>query len=300
MRLHSAILQDFNPHFMAAASEALPACAHHEDAPIIHIAYPLSDKYFMFDPAQYRLTFELDHESKCIDLGYAGSRLLQRLLQRPGEVVSREDLMEYAWPGRVVGQGSLNQQIYALRRLLGDEGGREIIQTVPRRGYQFNTRYLGRTQLAADEYAHATLLASASTSTALTLSPAHLAPGARRQVWMNRAALIVLACAAIFAALFPQTAPTPAHATSPLELGRAHIVVDVVDQAELEPLTRHLQQLAERLSAATGAGLRITLGREGEYFELYCERTHQPISWLVFHRSRLSAISEYHLRRCLY
>src|SRR5690606_14738398 len=73
---------------------------------------------------------------------YAGSRVLERLLRSPGEVVSREELLEYGWTDRVVSQGSLNQQIYVLRQLLGDEKGRNIIQTLPRRGYLFNPEFI--------------------------------------------------------------------------------------------------------------------------------------------------------------
>jgi DNA-binding winged helix-turn-helix (wHTH) protein len=57
-------------------------------------------------------------------------------------VVTREELLGYAWADRVVSQGSLNQQIYVLRQILGDEKGRQIIQTLPRRGYLFNPDYI--------------------------------------------------------------------------------------------------------------------------------------------------------------
>ena len=95
-----------------------------------------------FDHALYQL--ELSHadgSQKKVDLGFSGSRVLERLLLAPGEVVSREELMGYAWENRVVGQGSLSQQIYTLRQLLYD-GRNQIIQTLPRRGYLFNPQYL--------------------------------------------------------------------------------------------------------------------------------------------------------------
>lgn len=98
--------------------------------------------YAYFCPALYQLTVVRDNVEKKIDLGFSSSRLLERLVQTPGEVVTREDLMSHAWPGRVVGQGSLNQQIYTLRQALSDETTRDIIQTLPRRGYQFNSHYL--------------------------------------------------------------------------------------------------------------------------------------------------------------
>src|SRR5690606_37272300 len=82
-----------------------------------------------------------DGNPKKVDLGFSGSRVLERLLLAPGEVVSREELMNYAWEKRVVGQGSLSQQIYTLRQLLYD-GRNQIIQTLPRRGYLFNPQCL--------------------------------------------------------------------------------------------------------------------------------------------------------------
>ncbi len=97
-----------------------------------------------FYPALYQITLECEGREEKIILGYSGARLLERLVQNPGEVVSREDLLTHAWTDRVVGQGSLNQQIYMLRQLLDDEKDREIIQTLPRRGYMINPQFVVR------------------------------------------------------------------------------------------------------------------------------------------------------------
>ncbi|MDZ4262064.1 MAG: winged helix-turn-helix domain-containing protein [Pseudomonadota bacterium] len=95
-----------------------------------------------FYPALYQLTLVQNGVEDKIDLGFSGSRLLERLVRSPGEVVDRDELMSHAWSGRVVGQGSLNQQIYTLRQILNDEKAREIIQTLPRRGYLINPNYV--------------------------------------------------------------------------------------------------------------------------------------------------------------
>lgn len=102
-----------------------------------------------FDPALFQLNLLGDGDSKQIDLGFSGSRLLARLAQEPGVVVSRDELIRCAWSDRVVGQGSLNQQIYTLRQLLGDEKSRRIIQTLPRRGYLLNPEYVLRVEQPA-------------------------------------------------------------------------------------------------------------------------------------------------------
>ena len=42
------------------------------------------------------------------------------------------------WPGTSIEESSLTQNIYELRKALGDAGpGQAYIQTVPRRGYRF-------------------------------------------------------------------------------------------------------------------------------------------------------------------
>lgn len=107
---------------------------------VIQTGHP--DRQACFYPALYRLSVQQDGTEKTIDLGYSGSRLLERLLLNPGELVSRDELLAYAWTGRIVSQGSLNQQIHTLRQLLADEKSHDIIQTLPRRGYLFNSRHL--------------------------------------------------------------------------------------------------------------------------------------------------------------
>ena len=93
-----------------------------------------SQQHAVFCPVLYTLTLFRDEEKRTVELGYSAGRLLERLLQQPGEVIERDTLVAYAWADRVVGPGSLNQQVYTLRKILGDEKNLQIIQTVPRRG----------------------------------------------------------------------------------------------------------------------------------------------------------------------
>src|SRR6478752_5609815 len=67
-------------------------------------------------------------------------RLLLLLLERPGEVVTREELRQRLWPdGTYVDfDGSLNVILKRLRAALDDDPENpRFIQTVPRRGYRF-------------------------------------------------------------------------------------------------------------------------------------------------------------------
>ncbi len=63
---------------------------------------------------------------------------LAALLERPGEVVTKEDLLARVWPGAFVEDAILTQNIYTLRKALQEAGGgRSYIETIPRRGYRF-------------------------------------------------------------------------------------------------------------------------------------------------------------------
>src|SRR3984893_5436058 len=70
-----------------------------------------------------------------------GSRaldILGVLVERPGDLVSRAEIIEAVWLGTVVEDSNLNVQVAALRRILDQnrEQG-SCIQTVPGRGYRF-------------------------------------------------------------------------------------------------------------------------------------------------------------------
>lgn len=63
---------------------------------------------------------------------------LLHLLERSGELVDKDELMQAVWPSRVVEENNLNQAISALRRALGEaHGEHRYILTVPGRGYRF-------------------------------------------------------------------------------------------------------------------------------------------------------------------
>ena len=60
------------------------------------------------------------------------------LAQHPGDVLDKDTLLTALWPGVVVEENSLAQNISALRHVLGESHGENrYIATVPRRGYQF-------------------------------------------------------------------------------------------------------------------------------------------------------------------
>jgi TolB-like protein/DNA-binding winged helix-turn-helix (wHTH) protein/Flp pilus assembly protein TadD len=67
-------------------------------------------------------------------------QVLVALLERPGELITREDLRQKLWPGNtfVDFDHGLNIAINKLREALGDSADEpRYVQTVPRRGYRF-------------------------------------------------------------------------------------------------------------------------------------------------------------------
>jgi len=64
--------------------------------------------------------------------------LLAALVEAQGEPVGKQELLHRVWPDAVVEEGSLTSHISLLRRVLAEgAGGRQFIETLPKRGYRF-------------------------------------------------------------------------------------------------------------------------------------------------------------------
>ena len=73
-----------------------------------------------------------------VEIGSRALDVLGVLLQRPGDLVSRNEIMATAWAGTAVEDNNLTIQIASLRRVLDrDDAQSSCIQTVPGRGYRF-------------------------------------------------------------------------------------------------------------------------------------------------------------------
>ena len=91
--------------------------------------------------------FELDRNSgelfkqgRKVKLQGQPFELLVALLERPGEVLTREDLRERIWPSDTAGDfdHGLNRAVNKVREALGDSADMpRFIETLPRRGYRF-------------------------------------------------------------------------------------------------------------------------------------------------------------------
>jgi DNA-binding winged helix-turn-helix (wHTH) protein len=78
-------------------------------------------------------------ERRTIVLQEQPFRVLQMLIERAGEIATREDLKKKLWPNDTIVDfdHSINVAIGTLRRVLGDSAAQPIyIETVARRGYR--------------------------------------------------------------------------------------------------------------------------------------------------------------------
>jgi len=77
-------------------------------------------------------------DGRPVKLGGRAFELLQLLVQRRGELVSKNELMAAAWPGTFLHDSNLKVNMWSLRRSLGDtQIEPAYIATVARRGYKF-------------------------------------------------------------------------------------------------------------------------------------------------------------------
>ena len=84
--------------------------------------------------------FELRKHGLRLKLSEQPFQILAILLEKPGEIVTRDELRERLWPGDtfVDFDHGLNNAVMRLREVLGDSSDRpRFIETLPRRGYRF-------------------------------------------------------------------------------------------------------------------------------------------------------------------
>jgi DNA-binding winged helix-turn-helix (wHTH) protein len=89
---------------------------------------------FRLFPAQFLLL----ESNKPVHLGSRALEILVALVERPGELVSKKELMDRVWPNVFVEPANLSVHMSALRRTLRDgRDGNRFIINVPGRGYSF-------------------------------------------------------------------------------------------------------------------------------------------------------------------
>src|ERR1700744_5607879 len=89
---------------------------------------------FCLRPAQ-QLLLEADTP---VRIGARALDLLVALVERAGEVVTKDELFARVWPGLSVDEGNLKTQMALVRKVLRDgQAGARYLVSVPGRGYRF-------------------------------------------------------------------------------------------------------------------------------------------------------------------
>lgn len=98
-----------------------------------------AEQILTFGPYTLAITRRhLHRNGQPVTIGARTMDLLLALVARPGEVISKQNLMKQVWPHCIVDEASVRVQISALRRILC-EGNKEqrYVVNVTQRGYQF-------------------------------------------------------------------------------------------------------------------------------------------------------------------
>lgn len=144
-------------------------------------------------------------------------RLLATLLERPGDLVTRQELRERLWPAEtfVSFDDALNTAVNKLRAALDDNAENpRFIQTIPRRGYRFvaSVRTDGKdadVPLASAAPNLSSVLAAGATSQGLGLDAARPRTSKRNSHWQFRLLLGTAAAAGAFAMWWYTPLPPP-------------------------------------------------------------------------------------------
>jgi TolB-like protein/Tfp pilus assembly protein PilF len=94
---------------------------------------------YEFGPYQLDLCKRiLTRDGDGIPLTPKATEILIALVKNAGQLVEKDELLKEVWPDTFVEESNLTQNIFTLRKVLGDDrSGPKYIETVARRGYRF-------------------------------------------------------------------------------------------------------------------------------------------------------------------
>ena len=105
---------------------------------------------FQLDPVRCLLR----RDGETVPLTLKVFRILLVLVQNSERVISKEELIEQVWPNTYVEEGNLTQNIFVLRKALGESpNDRRYIMTIPGQGYRFVADVREVTDESAAEHA---------------------------------------------------------------------------------------------------------------------------------------------------
>ena len=213
--------------------------------------------------------------------------------------------MSYAWENRVVGQGSLSQQIYTLRQILFD-GRNQIIQTLPRRGYLFNPQYLHDAALPEPL---PTVVAPATKRTVVFELPK---PNPRpatdpalskrprsslRTAMLAGIPLLLLSGLVILGERFAN-ASSDSSVTHKHQVGQLEVLYVETNQRMLDALVKETEAAVQKLSAMTDKPAQVVVNLSPGFYEIHCVQA-DSVNWLKVHKDQIRTATTEYLQECL-
>lgn len=186
------------------------------------MAIPTGTKHF-YEFGPFRVDLEertVLREGQIVPLPPKAFDLLLVLIQHSGRLVSKDDLMNTVWPDTFVEEANLSQNIFLLRKALGEKAdAQRYIITVPGRGYKFAA------EVHADSESYEVQEAPRPQGT-----EARPAGQIRRRpyaIWVGAAALLMLGLVGTYLVLRQPGQPTVAGSTgrSPIRKVRRSVAV---------------------------------------------------------------------------
>jgi DNA-binding winged helix-turn-helix (wHTH) protein len=122
------------------ALDVMPALESGTDAGTSRVLQA-APRYIRFGPFQIdKQREEVRQNGSRIKLQGKVYQVLLALLEKPGEVVTREELRQHLWPAetQVNYDANVNTTVNKLRQTLGDSSDKPLyVETIPRKGYCF-------------------------------------------------------------------------------------------------------------------------------------------------------------------
>ena len=158
--------------------------------------------------------FEVTRAGRRLTLEPKAVLVLQFLVERPGRLVTKDDLLDGVWPGVAVTPNALTRVIAQLRRELGDDASdARVIETVPTRGY----RFIAELETLPSADARDVASPEPPVATPQPAAPPTATPSPRAAPRWRWGVAAVAVLGALWALSASRFGPSPGAATSPVE-----------------------------------------------------------------------------------
>jgi cholera toxin transcriptional activator len=260
---------------------------------------------FSFDPTTHRLTTNINTATESVELGFAQSRILELLICRADAIVTRNEIFEFAWHDRVVGQNSLNQAIASLRQLLGDEEKRQMIQTIPRHGYRLSSAFISAAaELPGSESVEPDIEPDiapivAPIAVAQEKPAAHFWLSNARWLRMGLCALVVLLTLSLLWRIDWGLLVQSGMVTLSRQVGEQQQLFVAADQQALSALQNEVSSVSQRLGDVITTPTAVIFTKMHSYYSFVCVNDGGASEFILVHRSKLHELTDMQLQACL-